>query len=58
MKYEKPCVSGLSTTSQNAYFGIRGTSAGQDHDYYENTILAETSVLWRTGANKQMEIIN
>lgn len=58
MKYEKPCVSGLSTTGQNAYFGIRGTSTGQDHNYYENTILAETSVLWRIGANKQMEIIN
>ena len=58
MKYEKPCVSGLSTTGQNAYFGIRGTSTGQDHGNYENTILAETSVLWRIGANKQMEIIN
>ena len=58
MKYEKPCVSGLSTTGQNAYFGVRGTSTGQDHDNYENTILAETSVLWRIGANKQMEIIN
>ena len=58
MKYEKPCVSGLSTTGQNAYFGVRGSSQGQDHDNYENTILAETSVLWRIGANKQMEIIN
>ena len=57
-KYEKPCVSGLSTTGQNAYFGVRGSSQGQDHDNYENTILAETSVLWGIGANKQMEIIN
>jgi len=58
MKFEKPCVSGLSTTGQNAYFGIRGSSQGQDLNNYENTILAETSVLWRIGANKQMEIIN
>ena len=58
MKYEKPCVSGLSTTGQNAYFSCKSIGQGSDLNSYENTILAETSVLWRIGANKQMEIIN
>ena len=58
MKYEKPCVSGLSMTGQNAYFFCKSIGQGSDLNSYENTILAETSVLWRIGANKQMEIIN
>lgn len=57
-KYDKPCVSGLSTTSQNAQFGIRSVGSGNDANLFENTILAETDVMWRVGANKQMEIIN
>lgn len=57
-KYDKPCVSGLSTTSQNAFFGIKSVGSGNDANLFENTILAETDVMWRVGANKQMEIIN
>ena len=57
-KFDKPSCSGLSSLGQNAFFGIRGIGSGADLNLYENTILAETSVMWRVGANKQMEIIN
>ena len=53
-----PCLSGLNTTGQNAYFGLQSVGTGNDTGNYENIILAETDTLMRVGAMRQIEIIN
>ena len=53
-----PCLSGLNTTGQNAYFGLASVGSGNDPSNYENIILAETDTIMRVGAMRQIEIIN
>ena len=53
-----PCLSGLNTTGQNAYFGLQSVGTGNDTADYENIILAETDTIMRVGAMRQIEIIN
>ncbi len=53
-----PCLSGLNTTGQNAYFGLQSVGTGNDSLHYENIILAETDTIMRVGAMRQIEIIN
>jgi len=53
-----PCLSGLNTTGQNAYFGLQSVGTGNDTSAYENIILAETDTIMRVGAMRQIEIIN
>ena len=53
-----PCLSGLNTTGQNAYFGLASVGTGNDTGNYENIILAETDTIMRVGAMRQIEIIN
>ena len=53
-----PCLSGLNTTGQNAYFGLASVGQGNDPNSYENIILAETDTIMRVGAMRQIEIIN
>jgi len=53
-----PCLSGLNTTGQNAYFGLASVGTGNDSSSYENIILAETDTIMRVGAMRQIEIIN
>ena len=53
-----PCLSGLNTTGQNAYFGLTSVGTGNDTGSYENIILAETDTIMRVGAMRQIEIIN
>lgn len=53
-----PCLSGLNTTGQNAYFGLQSVGTGNDPSNYENIILAETDTIMRVGAMRQIEIIN
>ena len=53
-----PCLSGLNTTGQNAYFGLQSVGTGNDSGNYENIILAETDTIMRVGAMCQIEIIN
>ena len=53
-----PCLSGLNTTGQNAYFGLQSVGTGNDSSNYENIILAETDTIMRVGAMRQIEIIN
>ena len=53
-----PCLSGLNTTGQNAYFGLQSVGSGNDSSNYENIILSETDTIMRVGAMRQIEIIN
>jgi len=53
-----PCLSGLNTTGQNAFFGLSSVGTGNDSSDYENIILAETDTIMRVGAMRQIEIIN
>ena len=53
-----PCLSGLNTTGQNAYFGLQSVGTGNDSGNYENIILSETDTIMRVGAMRQIEIIN
>lgn len=57
-KGDVPCISGLNTIGNSAFFGIQSSGLGNDANNYENIILAETDTLMRVGAMRQIEIIN